>query len=275
MQASFRGARSMQTRCGDRYTHRHDAPRRRSSHDCRTGIRRHRGKRRNECGPISLTVDNQPDPPPRGTAACPRTNAARVRRRFNPGRSVWPISVHRRTRIGTSEHPQERPRGRYRQCSSPRATAAGAAWETRPVQDPRPPGAEHAGPGGTRVSGRRGPSLWEAGSRQGESRGPICDPPASPPKRGDDSPGRARDRRPSTDSGEVGRNLHIGTRDAAAWTTLTRLRTDSRGRFRFVYRFRRTFTHHDLRVSCCRSLASEAIHCFGGWSRIRRTTVSP
>ena len=33
-------------------------------------------------GPISLKVDNQPEPPPRGTEACPPTNAAKVRRRL-------------------------------------------------------------------------------------------------------------------------------------------------------------------------------------------------
>ena len=33
-------------------------------------------------GPISLVVDNQPDPPPRGTSACPPTNAASIRRRL-------------------------------------------------------------------------------------------------------------------------------------------------------------------------------------------------
>ena len=263
MQASVRGARSMQTRCGDRYTHRHDAPRRRSSHDCRTGIRRHRGKRRDRW--TDLAHRRQSARPSTARHGCLPSNerGEGPTTAQDPGRSVWPISVHRRTRIGISEHPQERPRRHYRQCSSQRATAAGAAWETRPLQDPRPPEAEHAGPGGTRVSGRRGPSLWEAGSRQGESRGPICDPPASPPKRGDDSPGRARGRRPSADSGEVGRDHGARPRRSGvdnvdsdayrlAWTVSVRLPLPT--------------NFHAPRPTSfvLSSLASAAIHFFAG-----------
>ena len=257
----FVRARAMQACCGDRRTCRHDAARRRPTHDSRSSVRRNRRERRhrrtdlahgrqsarpsaawhlylpsNECGECSTAAQDQ-------------------------GRSVWPISVHRRTRLGISGHPQERPGGRRRQRISQRAAAPGAAWAARSLQDRRPPEADHPCPAHTRLRGGRGASLRKTSPRQGESRGSIRNSPASSPERGDDSPGRARAWRISAGSREDRRDRGARTRrggvddgDSAshrlAWTVSVRVPLP------------KDLHHHDLRVSWCRPARARAIRIF-------------
>ena len=67
-------------------------------------------------GPVSLLVDNEPDPLPRGTAGCPATNSAKLRRRSRPtvvrfggsvlitGRVSGPRAVLRGARVGVVDN---------------------------------------------------------------------------------------------------------------------------------------------------------------------------
>ena len=225
-------------------------------------------------GPISLTVDNQPDPPPRGTAACPRTNAASVRRQLKTqvvrfGRSAFIVgrvsgsrNILKSARAGIIDNAalSGRPRlarlgkrGRFKirvrpkQNTRVQAVLVSAAGEARACGKP------------VRVKVRAGVrfAIRPRHLRNGETirlGGHVVGRPLPTPGKSVAIMARAR--------------------GAAAWTTVTRMRTDSRGQFRFVYRFRRTFTTttYEFRAVVPRERGYPFLR---GWSRVRRTTVSP
>jgi hypothetical protein len=61
---------------------------------------------------------------------------------------------------------------------------------------------------------------------------------------------------------------------AAAWTTVSQVLTDPQGRFRFTYRFRRTFqsTIYQFRAVATREHGYPYAR---GWSGVRRARVDP
>ena len=90
-------------------------------------------------GPVSLLVDNQPEPPPRGTEACPPTNAAKVRRRLKAkvvrfGRSASIVgrvsgsrSILKGARVGVVDNASLSRRPRLRRLDGEADSVSGSA----------------------------------------------------------------------------------------------------------------------------------------------------
>ena len=223
-------------------------------------------------GPISMVVDNAPDPPPRGTSACPQQNVATVRGRLRTkvlrfGRSALIV-------------------GRVSARKSRSGTRVGV------VDSP----SLHGRPRLVRV-GRRGRFHIRVRPRQSTTIQPIlvshgvaqaCGKPLKLTVRAGvrfaTSPRHLRNRESIRMNGRVsgrrippqGKSVAIQARarGAASWTTVTLMRTDPSGRFHFAYRFRKTFrtTTYEFRAVAPRERGFPYAR---GSSRVRRATVSP
>ena len=223
-------------------------------------------------GPISLLIDNEPDPPPRATSACPRANAATVRRRLKSkvvrfgrsalvaGRVSGPRKLLKRARVGVVDNTSLSGR--------PRLVRIGRRGSfkirVRPKQTTRVKPILVSAAGEAKACGKPVRLRVRAGVRFAIH------------------PRHLRNGQTIRLAGRVlGRLLpaqgktvliQARARGVAAWTTVTRVRTDSGGRFRFPYRFRRTFstTTYEFRGVVPRERGYPYMR---GWSRVRRATV--
>jgi len=224
-------------------------------------------------GPISIVVDNAPDPPPRGTSACPQQNVATVRGRLKTkvlrfGRSaliVGRVSARRSlsgARMGVVDNPllNGRPRlarvgrgGRFRIRLRPRQSTT-----IQPILVSAHGVAEACGKP-LKLNVRAGVRLATSPRhlRNGESI------------RMD---GHVSGRRIPRQGKAVA--IQARARGAGSWTTVTLMRSDPLGRFHFTYRFRKTFrtTAYEFRAVAPRERGYPYLR---GWSRVRRAIVSP
>ena len=225
-------------------------------------------------GPISIVVDNAPDPPPRGTSACPRKNVAAVRRRLKTkalvfGRSALVVgrvsgsrTLLRGARVGVVDNPllSGRPRlarigrrGRFHIRVHPTESTT-----IQPILVSARGVAQACGKAlKLKVRARLRFATGPRHLRNGESirmDGRVA--------------GRLIPRRGKTVA------IQARARGAESWTTVTLMRTDSVGRFHFTYRFRKTFrtTTYEFRAVAPRERRYPYVR---GWSRVRRATVSP
>lgn len=225
-------------------------------------------------GPVTILVDNLPDPPPRGTAACPTRSAATVRRKLKShivhygrtalitGRIVGSKSLLKGAHVGVVDNPaiaagsrlvRVRNHGRFRIKVRPRQST-----QLRPILVSANGLAQACGKS-VKVAVRAGVRLRTTPRhlRNGQSirmRGRVAD--VRLPKQGKTVAIQAR------------------ARGAGSWTTVTLMRTDASGYFDFAYRFRKTFqtTTYEFRTVVPRERGYPFRR---GWSRIRRATVSP
>ena len=227
-----------------------------------------------EVGPVTIVVDNLPDPPRRGTAACPTRSVATVRRTLKShivhygraalitGRVVGSKALLKGAHIGVVDNPaigarsrlvRVRNHGRFRIKVRPRQST-----QLRPILVSASGLAQACGKS-VKVAVRAGVHLRTTPRhlRNGQSirmRGRVAD--VRLPKQGKSVAIQAR------------------ARGAGSWTTVTLMRTDAAGHFNFAYRFRKTFqtTTYEFRAVVPRERGYPFLR---GWSRIRRATVSP
>jgi hypothetical protein len=225
-------------------------------------------------GPISILADNVPDPLPRGTAACPPQSVATLRRRLKEdtvrfggaasivGRVLAAHTSLKGARVGIVDNPSfnEPPRlarvgrrGRFHLKLRPRFSTrvqpilVSAAGEAQACGKP------------LKVDVRAGVRLTTSPRhlRNGESI-------------------RMRGRVSNLRLPPTGKTVLIQARarGVRSWTTVTLIRSDRAGRFRFTYRFRKTFrtTTYEFRAVAPRERRYPYLK---GWSRTRRATVSP
>lgn len=225
-------------------------------------------------GPIAVVVDNLPDPPVRGTSACPPRSVATVKRRLKTkvvrfgrftsmvGRVSAAQTSLRGARVGLVDNPSLR--------EHPRLARLGRRGRFQIRLRPR-------------VSTKVQPILV---SSSGEAK--ACGKPLQVNVRAgvrlSTSPRRLRNGGSIRMHGRVsGRPLpregktvaiQARARGAASWTTVSLIRSDSSGRFAFTYRFRRTFstTTYVFRAVAPRERGFPYVR---GWSRVRHATVSP
>ncbi len=225
-------------------------------------------------GPVAILVDNLPDPPPRGTSACPARSAATVRRKLKShivhygraalitGRVAGSKALLKGAHVGVVDNPaigarsrlvRVRNHGRFRIKVRPRQST-----EVRPILVSASGLAQACGRP-VKLAVRAGVRLRTSPRhlRNGQSihmRGRVA--AVRLPKQGKSVVIQAR------------------ARGAGSWTTVTLLRTDAAGHFNFAYRFRRTFqaTTYEFRAVVPRERGYPFRR---GWSRIRRATVSP
>ena len=225
-------------------------------------------------GPVKILVDNLPDPPPRGTAACPTRSVATVRRKLKSpivhyghaalitGRVVGSKALLKGAHVGVVDNPAIAARsrlvrvgnhGRFRIKVRPRQST-----EVRPILVSASGLAQACGKP-LKLAVRAGVRLRTSPRhlRNGQSirmRGRVAD--VRLPKQGKSVAIQAR------------------ARGAGSWTTVTLMRTDAAGHFNFAYRFRKTFqtTTYEFRAVVPRERGYPFRR---GWSRIRRATVSP
>lgn len=224
-------------------------------------------------GPVSILVDNEPDPPPRGTSACPQRNVATVRSRLKAkvvrlGRSaliVGRVSARRPlsgARMGVIDNPllNGRPRlvrvgrgGRFRIRLRPRQST-----KIQPILVSAGGVAQACGK--PHVLNVRAGVRFAASPRQLRNGESIR------------MTGRVSGRGIPRQGKSVA--IQARARGAASWTNVTLLRSDSLGRFHFAYRFRKTFqlTTYEFRAVAPRQ---RGYPYFRGWSLVRRATVSP
>ena len=225
-------------------------------------------------GPISIVVDNAPDPPPRGTSACPRKNVATVGRRLRTkvlrfGRSaliVGRVSGSRKSlrgaRVGVVDNPSlhGRPRlarigrrGRFHLRVRPAVSTA-----IRPILV--------SARGVARACGKALKLKVRAGLRL------VISPRHLRNGQSIRMDGRVVGRHIPRRGKAVA--IQARARGAASWTTVTLMRSDSAGRFHFSYRFRKTFqtTTYEFRAVAPRERGYPYMR---GWSRVRRAIVSP
>ena len=225
-------------------------------------------------GPIPLVVDNVPGPASTEPKACPSTGVATVRRRLSRktvafGRSTSIVGQvrNRRTslrgaRISLVDHTSlsqpPRParvgrRGRFRIRIRPRTST-----RLQPILISAS-GAPQACGKPVQVRVRAGVRLntTPRALRNGEAirmRGKLLGSPVPT-------------------GGKIVR-IQARALGAAAWTTVSQVLTDPQGRFRFTYRFRRTFqsTIYQFRAVATREHGYPYTR---GWSRVRRARVDP
>ena len=225
-------------------------------------------------GPVTILVDNLPDPPPRGTAACPKRSAATVRRQVKShtvhygraalitGRVVGSKALLKGAHVGVVDNPaiaarsrlvRVRNHGRFRIKVRPRQST-----EVRPILVSASGLAQACGRP-VKLAVRAGVRLrtFPHHLRNGQSirmRGRVV--AVRLPKQGKSVAIQAR------------------ARGAGSWTNVTLMRTDATGHFDLAYRLRKTFqtTTYEFRAVVPRE---HGYPFRRGWSRIRRATVSP
>jgi hypothetical protein len=225
-------------------------------------------------GPVNIVVDNLPDPPLRGTAACPTRSSATVRRtlksrivRYGRAALITGRVVGSKTRlkgalVGVVDNPAIATQSRLARVGR----RGRFSIRVRPRQSTRVQPILVSAGGLAEACGRPLRLAVRAGIRltahprhlrNGQSvrlRGRVA-PRRLPPQ---------------------GKTVAIEARarGASSWTTVTQLRSDAAGHFKFAYRFRKTFqtTTYEFRVFVPRQRGYPFRR---GWSRIRRVTVSP
>jgi hypothetical protein len=224
-------------------------------------------------GPLSLEVDNAPDPPPRGTSACPQKNVATVRGRLRTkvlrfGHSALIVGrVSTRTslggaRVGVVDNPllKRRPGlarvrrgGRFHIRVRPTEST-----KIRPILVSARGVAQACGKP-LKLSVRAGVRLATTPRHLRNGQSIRMDGRVS---------GRGIPQHGKTVA------IQARARGAGSWTTVTLMRSDSVGRFHFKYRFRKTFrvTTYEFRAVAPRERGYPYVR---GWSRGRRATVSP
>lgn len=225
-------------------------------------------------GPVSLLVDNLPDPPPRGTAACPTTNAATVSRHLRKrsvvagraaslvGRVTAAQIRLKGARVGIVDNPalalpprlaRIRRHGRFSIRLRPKISTT--------IQPILVSASGEAKACGRRVKvGVRAAVALRAQPRHLRNGESIR------------LHGRVSRRNLPAQGKTVA--IQARARGASAWTTVTLIRSNPDGRFQFAYRFRRTFqtTTYEFRAVAPRERGYPYLR---GWSGSRRVTVSP
>jgi hypothetical protein len=225
-------------------------------------------------GPISVVTDNVAEPIPPGRISCPATGAITVTRRLR--RSV--------VRFGATNWLSGRVAG-------PRSAIRGATVALLDASNLRMPVPA------TRI-GRHGRfKLRLRPLRQGKVRPVILSSAEQPQACGrrvsvrvraglrfNVAPKRLRNGQSMVMTGRLralpvpaaGKTVAIQARarGRASWTTVTLLRSDPRGRFKYRYRFRRTFlqTTYEFRAVAPRERRYPYLR---GWSPVRHATVMP
>jgi hypothetical protein len=225
-------------------------------------------------GPVSIVVDNLPDPPARGTAACPPKSRATVQRRLTRRAVRYGGSALIVGRVSASQTSLKG--ARVGVVDNPSLAAAPDLAKVRR-------GGRFTLRLRPRFSTRVQPILL---SSTGEAA--ACGRPLNVRVRAGlrltVSPRQLRNGQAIRIHGGVARfklpgqgktvAIQARARGAASWTTVSLIRSDAAGRFHFSYRFRKTFnrTTYEFRAVAPRERGYPFMR---GWSSVRRATVSP